>query len=145
MKRTWFILVMLFLLVFICCNIGHAPVSQPRICEVETSLSHTLFFEYTDSLSSAGLIPTIPDSLSYWQYEAISIKENFSFMKSRVYFFEDNPVEMYFVVSQSELNILLYFNSKEEWISGDGISELEKNRIRSRFEEEYVKLIESYR
>ena len=142
MKKTKILLLVALVLSFIGCNFGEFASSPADICVIESKLDPTTFLEISDSLHDAGTIPSIPDSMADWIYQAKIELEYWSqfHRKVRVYYFSNEPVEMYLVSHVSNLSILEYYNGGQRWLLYP--TESEKKRIKKQFKNEYVNIIE---
>ncbi len=146
--RSNFILKISFLLiVFILINCdGTLGAFQP----LQFPISKNRLEIAIDSLYSMHPKYKIPDK---WKEENDWSKRGFDFLNSRIFYFKENPEEMYYTsirVSNDSLTQIdiairsVFIGSKRKWLKQEDFTNEEENRIQTRFKTEIISKLEKY-
>ena len=146
--RSNFILKMSFLLiVFILINCdgtlgGFDTISFPTSKKKIEIAIDSLYFNYPEY--------KIPDK---WKEENDWSKRGFNFLNSRIFYFKENPEEMYYTSirvgndSLTHIDIAIrsvFMGSKRKWLKQEDFTKEEENRIQTRFKTEIISKLEKY-
>jgi hypothetical protein len=103
-----------------------------------------------DSLYSIHPEYKIPDK---WKEENDWSKRGFNFLNSRIFYFKENPEEMYYTsirvgndsLTHIDIAIRSVFEDKKmKWLKQEDFSKEEETRIQERFKKEIISKLEKY-